>query len=156
MATARNAAVAGESSSERQIRAVSSGSGISETASSSEHPSRSTYALERVVDSRAMALLTSGRIRHSVVFRLKHGEGSAAETDFLRAVGALGSIPGVEAFELMREVSPKNDYRFALTMEFADRAAYDGYNAHADHVAFVQGCWVPEVEAFLELDSEML
>jgi quinol monooxygenase YgiN len=116
----------------------------------------SIYALDRVVDSRAMALLTSGRIRHSVVFRLKHSEGSAAETDFLRAVGALGSIPGVEAFELMREVSPKNDYRFALTMEFADRAAYDAYNAHADHVAFVQGCWVPEVKAFLELDSEML
>ena len=36
-------------------------------------------------------------------FRLKHGEGSAAEADFLRAVGALGSIPGVEAFELIRE-----------------------------------------------------
>jgi len=90
------------------------------------------------------------------VFRLKHGEGSASEADFLRAAGALGSIPGVEAFELMREVSPKNDYRYALTMEFADRPAYDAYNAHADHVAFVQARWLPEVEAFLELDSEAL
>lgn len=109
-----------------------------------------------MVDSRAMALLTSGRIRHSVVFRLRHGEGSADEGDFLRAARALGSIPAVEAFELLREVSPKNDYRFALTMEFADRAAYDAYNAHADHVAFVQGRWLPEVEAFLELDSEAI
>ena len=103
-----------------------------------------------------MALLTSGRIRHSVVFRLKHGEGSAAETDFLRAVGALGSIPGVEAFELMREVSPKNDYRFALTMEFVDRAAYDAYSAHPDHVSFVSERWDNEVSDFLELDSEAL
>ena len=110
----------------------------------------------RVIDSGAMAPLIFGRIRHSVVFRLKHGEGSASEADFLRAAGALGSIPGVEAFELMREVSPKNDYRYALTMEFADRPAYDAYNAHADHVAFVQARWLPEVEAFLELDSEAL
>jgi heme-degrading monooxygenase HmoA len=103
-----------------------------------------------------MATLTPGRIRHSVVFRLKHDAGSEAESDFLRANAALASIPGVEAFELMREVSPKNDYAFALTMEFADRAAYAAYNEHPDHVAFVQGRWVPEVDAFLEVDSEAL
>jgi quinol monooxygenase YgiN len=103
-----------------------------------------------------MATLTPGRIRHSVVFRLRHESGSAAEADFLGAAAALAAIPGVEAFELMREISPKNEYRFALTMEFADRTAYEAYNAHPDHVAFVQGRWVPEVEAFLELDSEAL
>jgi hypothetical protein len=37
-------------------------------------------------------------------------------------------------------------------MEFADRAAYDGYNRHPDHVAYVRDRWVPEVETFLEID----
>ena len=37
-------------------------------------------------------------------------------------------------------------------MEFADQAAYSGYNDHPDHVAFVRDRWVPEVAAFLEID----
>ena len=73
-----------------------------------------------------MPTLTPGRIRHGVVFSLKHEEGSDAEADFLRANAALADIPGVEAFEFMREVSAKNDYRFALMMEFADRARLRG------------------------------
>ena len=75
-----------------------------------------------------MPLLTPGRIRHGVVFSLAHPAGSDAEAAFLDAVLRLESIPGVEAFELMREVSPKNDYAFALTMEFADRDAYAAYD----------------------------
>jgi heme-degrading monooxygenase HmoA len=103
-----------------------------------------------------MPTLTPGRVRHGVVFSLKHAEGSPEEADFLRANAALASIPGVEAFELMREVSPKNDFRFALVMEFADRAAYEAYNNHPDHVSFVETRWIPEVSDFLELDSEAL
>ena len=103
-----------------------------------------------------MPTLTPGRIRHGVVFSLKHAEGSPEEADFLQANAALASIPGVEAFELMREVSPKNPYRFALTMEFVDRAAYDAYSAHPDHESFVNNRWVNEVSDFLEIDSEAL
>ena len=103
-----------------------------------------------------MPTLTAGRIRHGVVFTLEHAPGSPEEADFLTANAQLASIPGVEAFELMREVSPKNDYRFALTMEFADRAAYDAYNTHPDHVSFVSERWDNEVADFLELDSEAL
>ena len=69
------------------------------------------------------------RIRHTVAFALVHPEGSADERDFLEAAERLASIPGVEAFELLAEVSPKNGYRFGISMEFADRAAYDRYNA---------------------------
>jgi hypothetical protein len=100
-----------------------------------------------------MTLLTNGRIRHSVVFTLTHPEGSAEETDFLDAIARLEAIPGVEAFELMREVSPKNDYRFAVTMEFADPAAYNAYNEHPEHVAFVETRWDQEVTDFLEIDT---
>ena len=103
-----------------------------------------------------MTRLRSGRIRHSVVFRLAHPEGSEAEIDFLTAIAALGAIPGVEDFELMREVSAKNDYRFGLTMEFADQATYEAYNAHPDHVGFVSSRWGSEVAGFLEIDTVAL
>ena len=59
---------------------------------------------------------------------------------------------GRQAFELLAEVSPKNGYRFGILTEFPDRAAYDRYNEHPDHVRFVEERWVPEVSAFLELD----
>ena len=74
------------------------------------------------------------------------------ERDFLEAAGRLAAIPGVEAFELLAEVSPKNDFRFGISMEFADRAAYSGYNDHPDHVRFVQERWLSEVSDFLEID----
>ena len=91
-------------------------------------------------------------IRHTVAFRLKHPAGSAAEADFLAAGSRLAGIPGVENFESLRQVSPKNDFSFGFSMEFADQAAYTGYNEHPDHVRFVEERWKPEVEDFLEID----
>lgn len=91
-------------------------------------------------------------IRHTVVFKLRHAAGSANESAFLNAAEILAGIPGVQKFEKLRQVSPKNDYTFGFSMEFADQAAYDGYNIHPDHVAFVRDRWVPEVEAFMEID----
>jgi hypothetical protein len=96
--------------------------------------------------------MMAGRIRHTVAFTLSHAEASAGERDFLEAAERLAAIPGVEAFELLTEISPKNSYRFAISMEFADQAAYDGYNEHPDHVRFVQERWLVEVSDFLELD----
>lgn len=91
-------------------------------------------------------------IRHTVAFRLKHPVGSPSEAAFLAAALVLREIPGVEQFEQLRQVSPKNDFGFGFSMEFSDQAAYEAYNAHVDHVAFVRDHWVPEVEAFLEID----
>jgi hypothetical protein len=93
-----------------------------------------------------------GRIRHTVAFTLAHPAGSGEESDFLQAAEQLATIPGVEAFELLAEVSPKNDYRFGISMEFADQAAYERYNEHPDHVRFVQERWLVEVTDFLEID----
>ena len=39
-------------------------------------------------------------------------------------------------------------------MEFADRAAYERYNEHPAHVAFVRDRWQAEVTAFQEIDYE--
>ena len=93
--------------------------------------------------------LAGDRIRHTVAFRLND---STDEHDFLAAAARLAAIPGVGEFEILRETSPKNGFAFGISMEFADRAAYEGYNEHPDHVRFVQERWLPEVEEFLEID----
>ena len=100
--------------------------------------------------------LSGSRLRHTVALTLHHDEGSPEEASFLDALRALGEIEGVEAYEVVREVSAKNDYRFGVVMEFADRAAYDAYDADPRHVAFVRDRWVPEVAAFLEIDHAVL
>jgi len=103
-----------------------------------------------------MAQSGTTRIRHTVVFKLKHPKGSEEEKKFLNAIMKLSAIPGVEKFECMKQISKKNKYDFGLSMEFADQQAYDLYNNHPDHVAFVQNRWVKEVEDFLEIDYEIL
>lgn len=95
-------------------------------------------------------------IRHTVAFRLVHPAGSAEEADFLATARVLDTIPGVERFEQLTQTSAKNDFTFGFSMEFADPAAYEAYNAHPLHTAFVQERWVPEVADFLELDYEPL
>ena len=103
-----------------------------------------------------MAPLAAGRIRHTVVFRLSHPAGSPEEASFLEAAAQLAEIPGVEAFELLAETSPKNGYRHGISMELAGAAAYEAYNEHPDHVRFVAERWLPEVAEFLEIDYEPL
>jgi hypothetical protein len=104
----------------------------------------------------AMAQTETSRIRHTVAFKLKHPKGSAEEKDFLIAIGKLADIPGVEKFECMKQISKKNKYEFGVSMEFANQQAYDKYNTHPDHVAFVQNRWLREVEDFLEIDYELV
>ena len=91
-------------------------------------------------------------IRHTVVFTLKHPQGSTEEQKFLEDALVLARIPGVQKFERLKQVSKKNDYRFGFSMEFADQAAYDTYDTHPDHVAFVRDRWKKEVTDFLEID----
>jgi len=99
-----------------------------------------------------MTALDGERIRYTVVFDLRHTAGSQEEADFLAAAERLAAIPGVEAFEPLREVSPKNSYCFGISMEFADVEAYAAYNAHPDHIRFVEQHWLPEVSDFFESD----
>jgi len=95
-------------------------------------------------------------IRHTVVFRLKHAPGSPQERDFLTALRGLAKIATVQNFECLRQVSPKNHFTFGASMEFTGPEGYQFYNAHPDHVAFVQNRWVPEVADFMEIDYEPL
>jgi hypothetical protein len=91
-------------------------------------------------------------ITHSVFFKLNHAKGSEAETLFLTKAAALASIPGVQNFQILEETSPKNHFDFGLSMNFSNQAAYEGYNHHPDHVAFVQNVWLNEVADFQEID----
>ena len=95
-------------------------------------------------------------IRHAALFRLIHEAGSAEERAFLLTLSALRHIPGVDDFAISEEISPKNPYAFAVSMTFADQAAYDAYNSHPLHVTFVQSRWVPEVAEFMEHDTVVL
>lgn len=93
-------------------------------------------------------------IRHTVAFKLMHPRDSHEEKLFLDAISKLSAIPGVENFELLRQTGRKNNFDYGLSMEFATAAAYEAYNQHPDHVAFVRTIWIPEVSDFLELDYE--
>lgn len=91
-------------------------------------------------------------IRHIVPFRLKHASGSPEEADFLKALAKLADIPGVLNLQVMPQISRKNEFTHGVSMEFASNDTYQAYNDHPDHVAFVQGRWLPEVVAFTEID----
>jgi hypothetical protein len=91
-------------------------------------------------------------IRHTVAFSLRHQLGSPEEAAFLTAARALATIPGVQRFEQLRQVSQKSSFQFSFSMEFADQQAYQAYNAHPLHESFVAERWVQEVADFQELD----
>ena len=91
-------------------------------------------------------------IQHTVAFRLQHPAGSDAEREFLTAALALADIPGVQEFRQLRQVSPKSEFTFSFSMRFVDGAAYQAYNDHPAHVAFVRDRWQAEVADFAELD----
>jgi hypothetical protein len=95
-------------------------------------------------------------IRHTVTFKLIHPKNSPEEKAFLNAIVKLAAIPGVQNLELLKQTSKKNNFDYGLSMEFENAKAYDDYNRHADHVAFVKTRWIPEVSDFLELDYEKL
>ena len=93
------------------------------------------------------------RIQHTVVFRLVHPAGSAAEQEFLdTARSTLPAIPGVEDFTVSRQVSAKSDLAWRFSMVFEDEAAYAAYDSHPAHTDFVATRWAHEVAAFQEYD----
>lgn len=94
-----------------------------------------------------------GMITHTVTFRLAHDRGSAAERDFIdTARRELSAIDGVRDFTVCDQVGAKSDLTLQFSMVFADQAAYDAYNTHPAHVAFVSERWIPEVAEFQEFD----
>jgi len=97
----------------------------------------------------------TNKIKHMVIFNLKHTEGSIEAEQFLSdGQRLLSSIPVVNNFEVFRQVSVKNDYDYGFSMEFASQADYDTYNEHPVHSDFVENRWMVEVTRFLEIDLQ--
>lgn len=91
-------------------------------------------------------------IQHAVVFRLKFIRGSVEEKNFLDAAMRLGSIPGVLNLKCHRQTSKKNNFDFGLSMAFETNRAYQAYNTHPDHLAFIKNYWTDGVDDCLEID----
>lgn len=101
--------------------------------------------------------LKNGEIQHMVIFDLEHGKGSALAEKFLKdGKKILNRIPVVQNFQVFNQVSLKNDYSYGFSMVFADKLAYETYNNHPDHVAFVENRWKKEVTRFLEIDFKSI
>ena len=81
----------------------------------------------------------TNQITHSVFFTLNPPENSPEEAAFLEdSFEILSTIPGVEQFEVLKETSPKNPFRFGFSMKFKDRQTYDEYSSHPDHNKYVE------------------
>jgi hypothetical protein len=92
-------------------------------------------------------------ISHLVLIRLRDGLGHAGEERFLaQAREVLGPIPGVENLRVGRNLRPGSTHPFALVMEFADEAALQAYQVHAEHQRFLNDIIGPIVEDKLVLD----
>lgn len=99
----------------------------------------------------------SAQIKHMVIFNLIHGKASAETEKFLADGQALlTSIPVVKEFEVLRQVSPKNDYDFGFSMVFDNEGEYEAYNTNPIHQSFVAERWKKEVSRFLEIDFKVL
>lgn len=97
--------------------------------------------------------LKKEEIQHMVIFDLKHPKESAAAEKFLKdGQRILSHIPVVQNFQVFNQVSLKNDFTYGFSMVFDGKVAYDAYNNHPDHLAFVKDRWKKEVTRFLEID----
>jgi len=95
-------------------------------------------------------------IRHSVILKLKSRISLEDKQAFFDAVDKLASIPDVQKFEVLKQISPKNKFEYGISMEFETQKHYDSYSIHPEHVAFVQDFWLKNVEDFLEIDYILL
>jgi len=102
-------------------------------------------------------LLKDREIQHMVVFNLNHEKGSELTRQFLKdGHKILSQIPGVNNFQVLNQVSLKNDFSYGFSMVFASKGDYDSYSSHADHIAFVENRWKKEVSKFMEIDFKSL
>lgn len=97
--------------------------------------------------------MENGTIRHMAIFTLQYPKDAPETAKFLEdGRRILTGIPVVRNFEVLRQVSPKTDFDFGFSMEFASQEDYNAYNDHPDHVAFVEERWKKEVIRFQEID----
>lgn len=95
-------------------------------------------------------------LKHSVIFTFKDELPDSTKDDFFEAVNGLSAIPGVQSFEVLKQVSPKNNFEFGIAMEFDSDEDYNAYAVHPQHSRFIEDFWLKCVEDFLEIDFRKL
>ena len=92
-------------------------------------------------------------ITHTVVLRLSHAAGSAAEADFLAAAqSSLSTLPGVLDFTVSRQVSNNPEMAHQISLRVEDQQRYDAFKVDPIHRSFVAERFLPEVAAYQEYD----
>ena len=95
-------------------------------------------------------------IRHAGIFNFKATVSESQKHAFFVALKALEEINGVEKLDVSRQTSSKNKFKYGFSMEFASNEIYQAYSIHPQHNAFVKDFFIPLVEDFMEIDTEML
>lgn len=95
-------------------------------------------------------------IQHAVIFKFNAEISSLEKQAFFTAAKELSQIEGVKNLEVLRQISPKNDFEFGISMVFDNAEIYHNYTIHPNHDLFIQNYWLKMVESFLEIDYEPL
>lgn len=76
-------------------------------------------------------LLHEGQIVRTVLFSLKYPIGSPAANKVLRdAQENLTQIPGVEDFQILKQVDQGSQSQYRMTLLFPDKVSFDFYKRH--------------------------
>lgn len=95
-------------------------------------------------------------IFHSVFLQFKSNVSLEQQEHFFLEAKKLAQIPGVQYFQCLQEISPKNPFEFGLIMQFETNALYQAYTNHPDHIHFVENIWIPSVANFQEIDYTVI
>jgi len=96
---------------------------------------------------------------HVVIFWTDPGRPNAADEVVAGANKYLKSVPGVLAFHVGKMVPShrpvvEQSYQVALNIRFADKKAEHEYQAHPQHLEFVEHCVKPFVKKVVVYDFE--
>jgi hypothetical protein len=95
-------------------------------------------------------------LRHAGIFNFKPTVSESQKHEFFVALKALEEIDGVQKMEVSRQTSSKNKFKYGFSMEFVNNEVYQAYSIHPQHDAFVKEFFIPFVEDFMEIDTEIL
>ncbi|MEI7026641.1 Dabb family protein [Paenibacillus sp. y28] len=91
-------------------------------------------------------------VTHTVFFDLLvQPESEEAERFLASSRLILMSIPGVAQFQVLRQISPRNDLPFGFIMKFLNHAAYAAFQSHPEYRHYLREVWQRQVAMFQEI-----
>jgi hypothetical protein len=95
-------------------------------------------------------------IQHLVLLNLKYQDTPLKEQVFFNHLKELASIPEVNNLKVSKQVSYKNPFQNAISMNFENKASYQRYLINVHHDSFVENYWKKDVAEFMEVDLSPL